>query len=83
MVTHEFRVRVPSSISGFEKERNFPVGWIGEEVRRMEPREGQRYLRFNRPFRPNLQTGVVVTDEDNGMWIPNQLLESADPVIAQ
>jgi len=83
MTTHEFRVRIPNDFEGFAEKESFPLGWIGEEVRRIEPREGQKYLRFGRPFRPNLQTGVVVTDDDNGMWIPIQLLESADPVTAQ
>ncbi len=89
---NEFQVRIPVNLGGFAEK--FPFGRIGEEVpprgiseedypRTAEFREGQRFIRFGRPFRPDVESETTLTDADNGMWIPDRLLVEADPTIAR
>lgn len=84
---NEFKVKLPANLKGYAEK--FPYGWIGQEVppagisgegyvQSIEFRDSQRFIRFGRPFVPDLKTGIVATDADNGMWIPDRLLAPAD-----
>lgn len=80
----EYQVQRPATLAGFEE--HFPFGRIGEEVlpsgltdwRSYEERvvaDGMRYLRFPRPISDDILRGTILTDSENGMWIPTRLLE--------
>ena len=91
-MANEFQVR---ALSLNDYAEAIPFGWIGEEVsptgmsveeypRTAEFQEGHRYLRFSRPFRVyGGEEPKILTDPDNGMWIPDRLLIYADPFIAR
>ena len=59
-------------------EEGSPSGMTLEEYHNSPKyKEGKRYLRFQRPFQqfPNFEPGPVLTDEENGMWVPRNLLK--------
>ncbi len=87
-MANEFQVRARSLRDYVE---TVPFGQIGEEVPPQgvsakdypltaEFREGNRYLRFGRPFRVygGEVSPRILTDAENGMWVPDRLLVTTE-----